>query len=272
MLAGKSANRHNSPILRLVGEGATGGIAGMYIVLLALGAIVTIGGGGMTLFGIANNGFDIGNTMISAGMTGVVGGLIVIALANLARELRAAREPDARKSERSRATAASSTPASAASPEKPPLTPAGDVDLSKVLAEPPAEPAAPPTQPRAEPALLAPPPGDPFAPARADPQRRAGARERSLDSVWAPESAKPAPAAARPAPENPRAPEAPRESESVSIRPTREAQAVTVLKSGVIEGMAYTLYSDGSIEADLPQGMMRFPSIDALRRHLAGQG
>jgi hypothetical protein len=36
--------------------------------------------------------------------------------------------------------------------------------------------------------------------------------------------------------------------------------------------MAYTLYSDGSIEADLPQGMMRFPSIDALRRHLAGQG
>jgi hypothetical protein len=45
-----------------------------------------------------------------------------------------------------------------------------------------------------------------------------------------------------------------------------------VLKSGVIEGMAYTLYSDGSIEADLPQGMVRFPSIDALRRHLAGQG
>jgi hypothetical protein len=45
-----------------------------------------------------------------------------------------------------------------------------------------------------------------------------------------------------------------------------------VLKSGVIEGMAYTLYSDGSIEADLPQGMVRFGSIDALRRHLAGQG
>ena len=58
----------------------------------------------------------------------------------------------------------------------------------------------------------------------------------------------------------------------VAIRPTREPQAVSVLKSGVIEGMAYTLYSDGSIEADLPQGMMRFPSIDALRRHLAGQG
>jgi len=43
----------------------------------------------------------------------------------------------------------------------------------------------------------------------------------------------------------------------------------TVLKSGVIEGMAYTLYSDGAIEADLKQGMVRFSSIDDLRRHLA---
>jgi hypothetical protein len=237
----------------------------MYIVLLALGAIVTIAGGGMTLFGIANNGFDIGNTMISAGMVGVVGGLIVVALANLARELRATREPDASKPKRPSVAAASAAPSSAASPGKPASE--ASADLSQVLAEPPAEP-APPTQPRAEPPPPAPPPGDPFAPARADPQRRAGARERSFDSVWAPEPAKPGPASARPPTESP----APRESESVAIRPPREPQAVTVLKSGVIEGMAYTLYSDGSIEADLPQGMMRFPSIDALRRHLAGQG
>ncbi|MBU6462333.1 MAG: DUF308 domain-containing protein [Bradyrhizobium sp.] len=47
-----------------------------------------------------------------------------------------------------------------------------------------------------------------------------------------------------------------------------EAAAVTVLKSGVVDGMAYTLYSDGSIEAQLPEGMMRFASIDALRAHL----
>lgn len=232
----------------------------MYIVLLALGAIVTIAGGGMAVFGVANNGFDIGNTMISAGMTGVVGGLIVVALANLARELRATREPDVRRPARPPAAAASPPPA-----EKPSPAPAVSADLSQVLAEPPsAGPTAP--EPRVEPTPPPPPPGDPFAPARADPQRRAGARERSFDSVWAPESAKPAPPAARPAPETPR------ESESVTIKPPREPQAVTVLKSGVIEGMAYTLYSDGSIEADLPQGMMRFPSIDALRRHLAGQG
>jgi hypothetical protein len=44
--------------------------------------------------------------------------------------------------------------------------------------------------------------------------------------------------------------------------------AVTVLKSGIVDGMAYSLYSDGSIEAQLPEGMMRFASIDELRAHL----
>ena len=47
-----------------------------------------------------------------------------------------------------------------------------------------------------------------------------------------------------------------------------EPQAVTVLKSGVVDGMAYSLYSDGSIEAQMPEGMMRFSSIDELRAHL----
>jgi hypothetical protein len=45
---------------------------------------------------------------------------------------------------------------------------------------------------------------------------------------------------------------------------------VTVLKSGIVEGMAYTLFSDGSIEADLPQGTLRFGSIGALREHIEG--
>jgi hypothetical protein len=43
---------------------------------------------------------------------------------------------------------------------------------------------------------------------------------------------------------------------------------LSVLKSGVVEGMAYTLYSDGSIEAQLPQGTLRFGSIGALRNHI----
>ena len=46
------------------------------------------------------------------------------------------------------------------------------------------------------------------------------------------------------------------------------AKPVSVLKSGVVDGMAYTLYSDGSIEAQLPQGALRFGSITELRHHL----
>lgn len=49
---------------------------------------------------------------------------------------------------------------------------------------------------------------------------------------------------------------------------TESQQPVTVLKSGVVDGMAYSLYSDGSIEAQMPEGMMRFASIDELRAHL----
>ncbi|ABD87332.1 hypothetical protein [Rhodopseudomonas palustris] len=47
-----------------------------------------------------------------------------------------------------------------------------------------------------------------------------------------------------------------------------EAPQVTVLKSGVVDGMGYSLYSDGSIEAEMPEGKMRFASIDELRSHL----
>jgi hypothetical protein len=50
--------------------------------------------------------------------------------------------------------------------------------------------------------------------------------------------------------------------------PADHSATVTILKSGVIEGMAYTLYSDGSIEAQLPQGTLRFGSIAALRDHI----
>jgi hypothetical protein len=49
----------------------------------------------------------------------------------------------------------------------------------------------------------------------------------------------------------------------------QEASAgVSILKSGVVEGMAYTLYSDGSIEAQLAEGTVRFGSITELRNHI----
>ncbi|MFO1109192.1 MAG: DUF308 domain-containing protein [Bradyrhizobium sp.] len=66
-----------------------------------------------------------------------------------------------------------------------------------------------------------------------------------------------------------RRPERAAAPDAISAAPARDdAPAVTVLKSGVVDGMAYSLYSDGSIEAQMPEGMMRFASIDELRAHL----
>lgn len=58
------------------------------------------------------------------------------------------------------------------------------------------------------------------------------------------------------------------EDVSVTTPPAPPAPDVVVVKSGVVDGMAYSLYSDGSIEAQMPEGMTRFASIDELRNHL----
>jgi hypothetical protein len=47
-----------------------------------------------------------------------------------------------------------------------------------------------------------------------------------------------------------------------------DTRPAAILKSGVVDGMAYTLYADGSIEAQLPQGTVRFGSIAELRAHI----
>lgn len=54
--------------------------------------------------------------------------------------------------------------------------------------------------------------------------------------------------------------------------PTRNSPADTVVRSGVIGGMAYTLYADGSIEAELPIGTVRFGSIAELQEHVKRTG
>lgn len=86
----------------------------------------------------------------------------------------------------------------------------------------------------------------------------------SFDNAW-PTSAKPANGKEAPAASA---------SDAVAVQPAKTEQAapaadVTVLKSGVVDGMAYTLYSDGSIEAQMAgEGLVRFASLDALRTYL----
>jgi predicted cobalt transporter CbtA len=58
------------------------------------------------------------------------------------------------------------------------------------------------------------------------------------------------------------------EPEAPMPRQGSEPRTAAILKSGVVDGMGYTLYVDGSIEAELPQGTLRFASINELRSHL----
>jgi hypothetical protein len=73
-------------------------------------------------------------------------------------------------------------------------------------------------------------------------------------------------------PVRPAAAEAPSERPYLSNTPPasadEEPRPAAILKSGVVDGMAYTLYADGSIEAQLPQGTVRFGSIAELRSHI----
>jgi len=48
--------------------------------------------------------------------------------------------------------------------------------------------------------------------------------------------------------------------------------SATIVRSGIISGMAYTLYADGSIEAELPIGTVRFASIEELQDHVNQTG
>jgi hypothetical protein len=50
----------------------------------------------------------------------------------------------------------------------------------------------------------------------------------------------------------------------------QDGAATTVYRSGVIDGMAYTLFMDGSIQAELPQGTVKFANIDDLQKYLLG--
>jgi hypothetical protein len=140
--------------------------------------------------------------------------------------------------------------------------------------------------------------------ARATPQVEAPREKERFDLVWPDRGAAPAPSEPKleikpepkpePVPEQrepvlekrepaldmplPPIPARPREARPASERRMPEIlrkpiaeRGPTILKSGVIDGMPYTLYADGSIEAQLPHGMVKFASVDALRSHLEKQ-
>jgi hypothetical protein len=223
----------------------------MSFVLMVVGFLTTALGVILIGFGIPINEFSLGNTLILAGTVTAMGGLIVLAISRAVSQL--ARIADLLASRPMMAGAPVAAAAPAVPPPPAPRNPPARAQAGDDFVPEPAEPVRPtpraPAPPAEEPALATPP-----APARAG---------------WRP----PRPSADRPA----KAVE-PRRSAAVSdnpfdtppepAAPGGRSDAATVLKSGVVDGMAYTLYTDGSIEAELAQGVVRFGSIEELRNHL----
>jgi hypothetical protein len=249
----------------------------MHVILLGLGIASVLAGAGMLGFGISNNEFGIGNALIGAGTTAVVGGLVMIGIAVAVGQL--ARIVNALDMQATGQAMRSNVPAAAAAgPARPqdrvepaaiPVVPSVPEDAGKAAvplteAQGASEPVPPPLaarpvgarakgEPAASPSAGTEPAAAraPRGPANSEIPVVLSPRERGFDALWP----------AEPAVEAPSAPSA--------NAPSRAGgQTVTILKSGVIEGMAYTLYSDGSIEAELPQGVMRFATIEELRNHL----
>jgi hypothetical protein len=280
----------------------------MALALLIAGIFAVVAGLLAILFGIPVKEFSFGNTLIIVGAIGVCSGLllmglfvVVVELKNIARRLGATMPSEVRvrpvlppgmTTTGVPAPEAVSTEPMKLEPTLPPSVAAPPpwqdeaATREKQRGEAPAPEAAEP--PRRRNLLFAStsrkereraqakggetlPPEQPIVPEAAE------APPASFEDAWPkPERMRPLEAAAprRPTPPRtpstfaePAAPAAPA-PEARPPTPPAEQPAVTVLKSGVVDGMAYSLYSDGSIEAQMPEGMMRFASIDELRSHL----
>jgi hypothetical protein len=114
--------------------------------------------------------------------------------------------------------------------------------------------------PESRPARSA-PPDVALQPRYAEPARTAAPAAASPPSP-PPQQAAPAPP---PSVSLPAEPPQPSEPEVVAVT---ESQPGAILKSGVVDGLAYTLFADGAIEAKLPDGTVRFGSIAELRAHI----
>ena len=236
----------------------------MHLILFLVGIVVAFAGAVLVLYAVPV--LDVAAAaLFCSGIVALVGGLILIALAAAVRNLNRIAErleiqplplppiaavgredPGPRPVRQAPALAAAKRPSLLASwlnrggtppnaapkPKQTETEPQVDLaPLTRVPEEPRAPPAAPPAS-----ASSAPIPPPPVAPAIA----------RTVAPPLRPPLQQTPPAA--PAPNG--------------------APDSTVYKSGVIDGMAYTLFMDGSIEADLPQGKVKFASVDELQTYL----
>jgi hypothetical protein len=277
----------------------------MYQVIIFLGILLALAGVGAIAAGAPSwaLGLGLGSSLIQSGSIGLVGGFLMVgigfvlrALSDLSRRIdmvSAGALPPARRSAPPPAPAARPAakrePAPLSRREPPLVLQRDDADEAAPFAEepdedtfeerprgrtwPPATDARPPVTDSRPPAETR--PNDRLRPL-AEPRLGERPRPPAPDPMLAGRGDQPANEARRPRfpLERPQAPDGnrplERASEPRSARGNSDASN-TVVRSGIIHGMAYTLYADGSIEAELPQGTVKFASVDALRSHLEKQ-
>jgi hypothetical protein len=231
----------------------------MHMILLVLGLVCVLAGIGMIVFGIPDSAFGLGNTLIMSGVIAIVGGLGLIGLGSVVSQLRRIR--DAIETQKIGSGIGSiEQPADRVMVKPMPIESEGERAAAGARDKARSGPAENADTAKPEPVVAA--PG--IAPEiKVKPERQDSASQKT---EWPQVDT-----ADRPAPvDNPSAPppaaEAPTANGGTSAGAAEGAP--TILKSGVIEGMAYTLYSDGSIEAELAGGTKRFGSIPELRAYL----
>jgi hypothetical protein len=237
----------------------------MYLILLAIGAFVAIVGAALIRYGVPLD--EYGNSpLLVSGMVALVGGLIVIALSLAVRSL-------GRIAERLDIQPLPLPPIAdighAAPPPRPTIVPPA------IKPEPVPEVAAP--EPRVEPRIepsAAPPPAAPAA--VRDPAAPAPPKSSLFGGLFGGKKPLDAAAPGDPsrvdlAPTSVPSASPPPAGNGTALPKAAPASGAAVYKSGVIDGMAYTLYVDGSIEAELPQGTIRFASVEALQTYLTSR-
>ena len=266
--------------------------------LLIAGIAVLAAGLLAVVFGMPVKEFSFGNTLILAGAVAACTGVIMLGLAVVVRELQniARRLGPANPAATARVKSEPQLPVAAASQPAPETAPSAAPWQEEAAARDRGHGDGAPEATPPEPAPVAKPKRNLLFSSSSRRERERAAQTpdpAAADSVPAPAAPpvvppapkEPAPASFEDAwPQSDRSrtdalrrtrtpstfaePNAPApERPAPSVR-SEEPAPVTVLKSGVVDGMAYSLYSDGSIEAQMPEGMMRFASIDELRSHL----
>lgn len=250
----------------------------MWWFLVLLGVLVALAGLAVIALGVVIFQSTFGNTLITTGAVAASGGFVITAMGLVLRQLeRLTRQmdrivPEGEEAGVPRLTGRGAAPRLTADDlEEPEALPAPAPAPALPSAEPPRERLAAPARPA--PQLTA---AEPSAEAPADPMveaRRQRLQRRDAPAA-PPASGAPAGPPAPPAPPRPRTgyeppPRPVRAAPELAPAAPAEPEEPRILKSGIVGGMAYTLYSDGSIQADLPDGVVRFASLQELRDHVA---